>query len=85
MIHLFFLVPGVIGVLQAIECIKIILNLPNISNGKLLLFDALENKFRSIKLRNKNNNCDICGENPTVKELIDYELFCSAKANDKVI
>lgn len=74
---------GVIGVLQALEALKIILDMPNILNGKLLLFDGLETKFRSINLRQKNPKCAVCGETPTIHELIDYEEFCGAKAHDK--
>lgn len=52
-------------------------------SGQLLLFDGLETKFRNIKLRARNINCVACGEYPTIQELIDYEQFCGAKANDK--
>lgn len=74
---------GTIGVLQALETLKIILNMPNILSGKLLLFDGIEMKFRNINLRTKNTKCAVCGDNPTITELIDYEQFCGAKANDK--
>ncbi|XP_033354047.1 adenylyltransferase and sulfurtransferase MOCS3 isoform X2 [Bombus vosnesenskii] len=74
---------GTIGVLQALEALKIVLDLPHVLSGQLLLFDGLETKFRKINLRAKNINCAVCGEHPTLHKLIDYEQFCSAKANDK--
>lgn len=74
---------GTIGVLQALEALKIVLDLPHVLSGQLLLFDGLETKFRKINLRGKNRNCAICGEHPTLCKLIDYEQFCGAKANDK--
>ena len=67
--------PGVIGVIQAIETVKLILGKGDSLIGRLLLFDALKMKFRELKLR-KNPDCPICGENPTIRELIDYEEFC---------
>lgn len=67
--------PGVIGVIQAIETVKLILGKGESLIGRLLLFDALKMKFRELKLR-KNPECPICGENPTVRELIDYQEFC---------
>ena len=67
--------PGVIGVIQAIETVKLILGKGESLIGRLLLFDALKMKFRELKLR-KNPECPICGENPTIRELIDYEEFC---------
>lgn len=54
-----------------------------ILNGRLLLYDASEATFRNVRLRDKNPECTICGKNPTVKKLIDYEQFCGSKANDK--
>lgn len=67
--------PGVIGVIQAIETVKLILGKGDSMIGRLLLFDAMQMKFRELKLR-KNPNCPICGDNPTIRELIDYEEFC---------
>jgi molybdopterin/thiamine biosynthesis adenylyltransferase/rhodanese-related sulfurtransferase len=67
--------PGIIGTIQALETIKLILGIGEPLIGKLLLFDALRMKFRELKLR-KDPECPVCGENPTVKELIDYEAFC---------
>src|SRR5712691_11523984 len=67
--------PGIIGAIQANEAIKIILGAPDILVNRLLLFDAWRMRFRELKLR-KNPNCPVCGEHPTIKELIDYEEFC---------
>jgi adenylyltransferase/sulfurtransferase len=67
--------PGIIGAIQANEAIKIILGAPDIMVNRLLLFDAWRMRFRELKLR-KNPDCPVCGKNPTIKELIDYEEFC---------
>ena len=53
-------------------------------NQKLLLFDALESKFTTIKLRGKQKRCVVCGDEPTIKKLQDYEQFCGTAASDKV-
>lgn len=66
---------GIIGGLQTNETIKLILDKGDNLNGRLVIFDALGMKFREMKLR-KDKNCPICGDNPTIKELIDYEQFC---------
>src|SRR5262249_8284789 len=67
--------PGIIGAIQANETIKIILGAPDIMVNRLLLFDAWRMRFRELKLR-KNPDCPVCGANPTITELIDYEEFC---------
>ena len=67
--------PGIIGAIQANEAIKIVLGAPDIMVNRLLLFDAWRMRFRELKLR-KNPECPVCGDNPTIKELIDYEQFC---------
>lgn len=72
-------VPGLMGTLQAVEAIKLLVGLPVLD--KLLLYDAETSRFLSVKMRSKNPNC-ICAQ-PSVEELVDYELFCSSKANDK--
>eukprot|EP01119_Soliformovum_irregulare_P017490 TRINITY_DN5211_c0_g1_i1.p1 TRINITY_DN5211_c0_g1~~TRINITY_DN5211_c0_g1_i1.p1 ORF type:complete len:424 (+),score=85.81 TRINITY_DN5211_c0_g1_i1:2-1273(+) len=77
-------VTGTIGSLQALEVIKIVCGFGDILSQKLLLFDAVNARFRTIKLRGKNPACAICGENPSVKALIDYEVFCKSKADDKI-
>ncbi|MDH5764192.1 MAG: molybdopterin-synthase adenylyltransferase MoeB [Nitrospinota bacterium] len=66
---------GIIGGLQTNETIKLILDKGENLNGRLVIFDALGLKFREMKLR-KDKNCPICGDNPTITELIDYEQFC---------
>lgn len=66
---------GIIGCFQTNETLKIILGQGDTLVGRLLLFDALGMKFREMKLR-KDKNCPICGDHPTIKELIDYEQFC---------
>ncbi|QPJ61945.1 MAG: molybdopterin-synthase adenylyltransferase MoeB [Candidatus Nitronauta litoralis] len=66
---------GIIGSLQVNETLKIVLGQGETLTGRLVLFDSLGMKFREMKLR-KDKNCPICGENPTIKELIDYEQFC---------
>jgi len=70
--------PGIIGSIQAIEAIKLLLGRGDTLIGRLLVFDALRMKFRELKLR-KNPECPICGLNPTIKELIDYEEFCGLR------
>lgn len=76
-------VTGVIGSLQAMEVVKIIMNHENVMSGKLLLYDAAMCSFRNIKLRSKRNDCEVCGDNPTITKLIDYEQFCGMCALDK--
>lgn len=66
---------GVIGVIQATEAIKIILGKGILLNGKLLLYNSLSMDFRKVAIR-RNPECPVCGDNPTIKELIDYEQFC---------
>ncbi|HEX8735926.1 MAG TPA: molybdopterin-synthase adenylyltransferase MoeB, partial [Pyrinomonadaceae bacterium] len=67
--------PGIVGTIQANEVIKVILGAEGILLNRLLLFDAWKMRFRELKLR-KNPDCPLCGERPTIKELIDYEEFC---------
>jgi adenylyltransferase/sulfurtransferase len=69
------ILPGLLGVIQATEVIKLILGKGEPLIGRLLLADALNMKFRELKLR-KNPACPVCGENPTVTTLIDYQQFC---------
>ena len=64
---------GVIGSLQALEAVKYIIGKGQNLVGRLLTYDALENNFRSIKLPIPNGKCPVCGDNPTITELIDYE------------
>jgi sulfur-carrier protein adenylyltransferase/sulfurtransferase len=67
--------PGIIGTLQATETIKTLLRLGDPLIGQLLLYDALEMTFKKISVR-KNSHCPVCGENPSITELIDYEAYC---------
>jgi adenylyltransferase/sulfurtransferase len=76
------ILPGTIGALQATEAIKLILGIGKPLYGRLLLYDALNMEFNEVKLR-KNPECPVCGENPTVTELIDYEQFCGMPAHDR--
>lgn len=69
------ILPGLVGVIQATETIKLILGIGEPLIGRLLLVDALGMSFRTLKLR-KNPECPVCGTNPTVTELIDYDQFC---------
>jgi molybdopterin/thiamine biosynthesis adenylyltransferase/rhodanese-related sulfurtransferase len=69
------ILPGLVGVIQATETIKLILGIGDPLIGRLLLVDALGMSFRTLKLR-KNPECPVCGTNPTVTELIDYDQFC---------
>lgn len=69
------ILPGIIGCIQATEAIKLVLGQGDALLGRLLLFDALRMEFRELKLR-KDPKCPVCGENPTLTELIDYEQFC---------
>ena len=73
--------PGTIGSLQASEALKLILEIGEPLIGKLLLYNALDMSFDFVKLR-KNPACKICGENPEIKELIDYEAFCGVPGHD---
>ncbi len=76
------ILPGLVGVIQATEVIKLILGKGSPLIGRLLLVDALSMRFRELKLR-KNPECPVCGENPTVKELIDYQHFCGIVPESK--
>ena len=69
------ILPGIVGVIQATEVIKLILGKGEPLIGRLLLVDALTMRFRELKLR-KNPDCPVCGVNPTVTQLIDYNQFC---------
>jgi sulfur-carrier protein adenylyltransferase/sulfurtransferase len=71
------ILPGLLGVMQATETLKLILGVGEPLIGRLVLVDALSMRFRDLKIR-KNPACVICGPNPTVTKLIDYEAFCGA-------
>ncbi|MDE3155091.1 MAG: molybdopterin-synthase adenylyltransferase MoeB [Acidobacteriota bacterium] len=70
--------PGIIGTIQATEAIKLIIGAGEPLVGRFLIFDALRMRFRELKLR-RDPECPVCGERPTVRELIDYEQFCGVK------
>src|SRR5260221_1016037 len=74
--------PGTIGTMQATEAIKLILGIGKTLIGRMILYDALDMTFDTIKLR-KNPKCPVCGEHPTVTHLIDYEQFCGVPAHDR--
>ena len=69
------ILPGVVGTIQATEAVKVILGVGEPLIGRFLLFDALKMRFRELKVR-KDRECPVCGDHPTVTELIDYEQFC---------
>jgi adenylyltransferase/sulfurtransferase len=73
--------PGTIGTIQATEALKLILDIGEPLIGKLLLYNALDMSYDFVKLR-KNPNCKVCGPNPEVTELIDYEAFCGVPSHD---
>ena len=72
------ILPGIIGVVQATEAVKIILGIGETLKGRLLLYDALGMRFRELKLR-RDKDCPVCGDHPTVTKLIDYQEFCGVK------
>ena len=75
------ILPGIIGVIQATETVKIILGVGETLSGRLMLYDALDMSFRELKLR-RNPDCAICGAQPRVTELIDYQEFCGIPATE---
>lgn len=70
--------PGVIGTMQAVETIKLILGIGRPLVGRLMLYDALEQSWRTLKVK-KNPACPVCGDKPTIAAPIDYEAFCGLK------
>ncbi len=78
------ILPGIIGVIQATEAVKIILGKGTTLAGRLVLYDALNMSFRELKLR-KDPNCVVCGPNPTVTELIDYVEFCGVPSDGPAV
>jgi len=73
--------PGTVGAMQATEAVKLILGIGESMIGRLMLYDALAMSFTTVRLR-KNPDCPVCGEHPTLTELIDYEQFCGVPAHD---
>ncbi|KAG2201271.1 hypothetical protein INT47_006774 [Mucor saturninus] len=79
-------VPGVIGMLQALEAIKVAIDSPSLKEPSFLIFSAMSNPmFRTMRLRHKKKDCAICGDTPTMTELIDYVQFCDGSADDKTV
>jgi len=72
------ILPGMIGVIQATETVKLILGVGETLKNRLLLYDALTMRFRELKLR-RDRNCPVCGDRPTVTKLIDYQEFCGIR------
>jgi len=77
----FGVLPGIVGSIQAVEAIKLITGVGEPLVGRLLLFDALAMEFTSVKLR-WDPTCPVCGEEPTVTELIDYDAFCGLRSGE---
>lgn len=75
----FGVLPGIVGSLMAFETIKHLLGIGSSITGRLLLFEGMDMEFRTVKLR-RNPACPLCGDNPTINELIDYEAFCGGPA-----
>ena len=73
------MLPGLVGSIQAAETVKLILGVGTSLSGRLLLIDALDMDFRTVKIR-RNPACPLCGDKPTISELIDYEAFCGVPA-----
>ena len=69
------MLPGLVGSIQATETVKQILDVGESLSGRLLLIDALDMDFRAVKIR-RNPDCPLCGDEPTITDLIDYEAFC---------
>jgi adenylyltransferase/sulfurtransferase len=76
--------PGIIGTIQATEAVKLILGKGSSLSGRLLVLDAMKMRFRELKLK-KDPNCPVCGEHPTITELIDYELFCGIRGEEEEV
>ena len=76
--------PGVIGVIQGIEAIKLILGRGETLIGRLLLFDAMAMSFRELTLR-KDPDCPLCGTRPTITGLVDYEQFCGLSPTEQAL
>ena len=70
------MLPGTVGLVQATETVKLILGQGELLIGRLLIYDALAMSFRTFKVR-RDPACPVCGDNPSITELIDYKAFCS--------
>ncbi|MEE8423633.1 MAG: molybdopterin-synthase adenylyltransferase MoeB, partial [Thermodesulfobacteriota bacterium] len=78
------ILPGIVGLIQATEIIKLILGKGKTLIGRLLVFNALDMKFKEFKLR-KDPDCVICSDHPTIKSLIDYEEFCGLGRGEEAV
>ncbi len=78
----FGVLPGIIGSIQGIEVIKLLLGKGEPLIGRLLIIDTLKMKVREMKVR-RDPHCPVCGDNPTIKDLIDYDWFCSLAGGDR--
>jgi molybdopterin/thiamine biosynthesis adenylyltransferase len=67
--------PGIIGVIQATETIKLIVGKGDLLVGRLLMYDSLAMRFREVRIR-RDNDCPLCGTNPTITELMNYDELC---------
>jgi adenylyltransferase/sulfurtransferase len=76
--------PGIIGVIQATETIKLLTGIGEPLIGRFMIYDALKMRFRELKLR-RDPECPACGDNPTVTKLIDYEQFCGIRPEPEVV
>lgn len=76
--------PGIIGCVQATEVIKLLLGIGELLVGRLLVYEALDMKFHEYKL-NRSPECPLCGDEPTVTELIDYEQFCGIPSHHEAV
>ena len=74
---------GLVGSIQAVETLKLIMGIGESLTSRLLLIDALSMDFREVKIK-RNANCPLCGDNPTVTELIDYEVFCGVAPHSEI-
>jgi len=78
------ILPGIVGLIQGLEAVKLIIGRGNTLIGRLVLFDALNFEFQELKIR-RDHSCPVCGDNPTVKELIDYNQFCGIEESQRVM
>ena len=74
--------PGIIGTIQATEAVKLIIGKGESLVGRLLIYHALKMEFRQVKIR-RDPNCPVCGDHPTVKELVDYQMFCGLSRGEE--
>jgi len=78
------IVPGIMGVLQAMEAIKILTDQVGVLSGKMLIFDGLSTTFYNVTLRSPNSKCIACNDRP-LSNFTDYEEFCGTMSHDKVL